>query len=674
LYQEYLYRGLSGGEQRLLHGEVATALEALYGSQTDEIVAQLAHHYVEAGQAEKAIEYSLRAGDQARLAYANEEAIGYFCWALALLDKSSPGESWVDWRLETMKGLGRIHLGTGKLAEAEECFQEAIALGQQMRLAPRELVRLYHWLGEVLYWQGRYDERLRIGEEGLALLGDDTESVEAALMNQVISTGHRFEGNLERSYEFTFRTAQFVRRLPYSEELRAPYSHIIYAYGWKKNVEEVMEWLQALEKRGALCHDSRALGEAHYLSGRILRQRGNLRGAILRYQQALELFARIGDAIRTSRCLNALAEVSLSLGRLEKAEKLVHRALEAARIVQLHWLASEFYENIGQISLCQGDREKAIKAFLRAGQLRWESDYRKGEARTEYLLGRVHLARGDYSEALRRFQEATIRAQPEGQEPYPPLLVLAVSGLEQAYQDSKAFRTFCRRFWEEHPAIRESTFIQWFLEPAAVGAFGQTPLTHDDFATDLSPEWVWHDPFDDCSFTVQQGLQIYTSSGRELWHINWSAPRILRLVSGDLAVQTICAPVTDARPALGGLLLWKDTENYLRLDRGTMGEHDVFFGGCLGNQDVVIGRGRLPLGASRRVFLRLQRVGERVNALCSADGENWFTVGHVVFPVEDPVQVGLHAIGNIDRAVYHGAYPDGTAIRFESFWLWHLNH
>jgi hypothetical protein len=64
---------------------------------------------------------------------------------------------------------------------------------------------------------------------------------------------------------------------------------------------------------------------------------------------------------------------------------------------------------------------------------------------------------------------------------------------------------------------------------------------------------------------------------------------------------------------------------------------------------------------------------DREAAGLNPDGENWFTVGHVPFPVEDPVQVGLHAIGNIDRSVYHGAYPDGTAIRFESFQLWGLN-
>jgi hypothetical protein len=31
------------------------------------------------------------------------------------------------------------------------------------------------------------------------------------------------------------------------------------------------------------------------------------------------------------------------------------------------------------------------------------------------------------------------------------------------------------------------------------------------------------------------------------------------------------------------------------------------------------------------------------------------------------VMVGLHAIGTIDRTIYHGAYPEGSAIRFTRF-------
>jgi hypothetical protein len=30
----------------------------------------------------------------------------------------------------------------------------------------------------------------------------------------------------------------------------------------------------------------------------------------------------------------------------------------------------------------------------------------------------------------------------------------------------------------------------------------------------------------------------------------------------------------------------------------------------------------------------------------------------------------VHAIGSIDRTIYHGAFHEGTAIRFEAFQAW----
>jgi hypothetical protein len=42
-------------------------------------------------------------------------------------------------------------------------------------------------------------------------------------------------------------------------------------------------------------------------------------------------------------------------------------------------------------------------------------------------------------------------------------------------------------------------------------------------------------------------------------------------------------------------------------------------------------------------------------------------VGSVAFPVPGPVAVGVHAIGRIQRSYYPGAYPEGSALRFERF-------
>jgi predicted ATPase/DNA-binding SARP family transcriptional activator len=692
LFQEYLYRGLSGGERRLLHGEIAAALERLYGDQTTEIVTQLAHHYAEAGQTEKAIAYALCAGDQARLAYADEEAVMYFHRALALLGPSPTlpvGNKEGAWRLEALAGLGELCHRSVKDTEAEAYLRESIALGREMEVAPRELVRLYHWLGEVLHWQGRHDDRIRIGEEGLALLGDDAESVEAALMNQTIAMGHWGRGNEERQREFTHRTADFIQRLSYAEELGPAYLHISATYRDGKDAEEAMKWLQALEEGATSHHDLTALAGVHRSAGATLAAAGDLYGAISRCQQAVELFARIGDVRREGHCRGDTVGVFLSLGDLQKAEEWTCRLLDAAKASEYKSGIAWTYWLIGRISLCQGAGEKAVDALQKALQLFRQIHEHWPEPWMIYALGRAYLAQGDPVEALRRFQEAI--ALPWLKGALPLKSTAALSGLEEAYEDPEPFRVFCRRFREEHPQVSELPLVQWFLDPTEPRRDFRFPIFGfgaGDFDNLISRiqngEWVWEDSFEDCSFTVQNRLEIHAANGRDLWQINWSAPRMLRPAPEGTgwATETVCIPISEEKPAIGGLLLWKDKENYLRLDRGTRGEREISFGGCLANQDVIIGRGRIPIDKSAnqqmgkpagRVFLRLERVVDRVNALCSADGVSWFTVGHVPFPAEDPVQVGLHAIGNIDRTIYHGAYPDGTAIRFESFQLWGLN-
>ena len=374
---------------------------------------------------------------------------------------------------------------------------------------------------------------------------------------------------------------------------------------------------------------------------------GNLHDAISWEQRALELFTQIGDAKHGSWCMILMSSAFLSLGNLQKAAEYAYRGLETAESMENKREQAWAYITIGNFFLCQGSPEKATDAFRKAHELGW--------VRTEVSLslGQGYLAAGKQQEALQIFQEIMPSAD-------------TLSGLEEAYDNPEAFLAFCHRFREEHPEVNESLFVQWYLEPTEAFDFPEN-LFHDEFNESLQSDWTWQDPFDDCSYVVQNGLEIHAANGRDLWHINLSAPRILRSVSGDFAAQTVCVPVSEEKPAIGGFLLWKDKENFLRLDKGTRGACEISFMGCIGNKDVIIGRGRLP---SERVYLRIERFDNKVNALCSADGEEWFTVGNVGFPVEDPVEVGLHAIGNIDRTIYHGAYPEGTAIRFESFQLW----
>ena len=85
LFQYYLYSELGAGERRLLHGEIAHVLEELYQDRLDGIAVQLARHYDEAGEDEKAVEYLLKAGNHAVHLSAYHEAVAFYNRALELL-------------------------------------------------------------------------------------------------------------------------------------------------------------------------------------------------------------------------------------------------------------------------------------------------------------------------------------------------------------------------------------------------------------------------------------------------------------------------------------------------------------------------------------------------------------------------------------------------------------
>jgi len=693
LTREAAYNGLLHKERRAIHRQVAEALERLFPALAEEQPGLLAHHWERADEPAKSVAYLLRAGEQARLAYANQEAIAHFKRGLVSLDlimtHTKPRNDAMEgdvascgvetWRLQVLSNLGKVYLATGQVTEAEQCFREAIALGQTTGLPQDALVRLYYWLGEALYWQRRYEERIDLGEQGLVLLAGDTESTEAALMNQTIAVSYEAFENWPRFFEITYRTAKFLSCLPYSEELRPAYIHTIIVHLCDKKVAEALVWIEELKQRATRHHDLQALLEAGYWSAITCSWTGNLRDALSQAKQALELYARIGDLPYQSVLMTLMGTATLSLGALQQAQTWTTKAIEVAQTYDVR-LSAMVSQLAGQVFLCTGNTEEAIEAFGKTVELFGETSLWSSQVQAACHLGQAHLAQGDKTEAARCFQNSlTLAGQHElfGFVRSPihlPVVtvtpvVQSLSRLEEIYQGTALFRVLCHRLRSQSGY---EPFVQWALEPVTLLGICHAPFFQEEFGETLSPGWVWYDPFADCVYGMDDGLVVRAVNGRDLLYLNRSAPRLLRQATSNVVVQTVCGPALDDRPSIGGLLMWKDDRNYLRLDVGTFGRRQVALLGCLDDRDVVIGRGLLPGGGSEQVVLRLDHVDGEVRAFCRVAGDGqgqWYTVGQTVF-VEGQLQAGVYAIGNIDRTIYRSAYPAGAAIRFESFEMW----
>ena len=139
LVREAIYGGLSTPRRQRLHARAAQAIEAIRG---DGSVTALAIHYRlagPAGDAAKAIECSLRAGNEARELSAWEEAAAHWDGALAVMERAGGQDAG---RARLLVLLGELMVVVGDLGRQIAYLETALALYE--RLGDRERAAQVH--------------------------------------------------------------------------------------------------------------------------------------------------------------------------------------------------------------------------------------------------------------------------------------------------------------------------------------------------------------------------------------------------------------------------------------------------------------------------------------------------------------------------------------------------
>jgi ABC-type oligopeptide transport system substrate-binding subunit/DNA-binding SARP family transcriptional activator/tetratricopeptide (TPR) repeat protein len=124
LYREYLYQQLGEIDRSCLHGQVGEILEELYGEKASEISPALGWHFHEAGDTQKAIQYLLLAGDQARLRFAYAEAIRHYKSSVELLKMSGDYES----AARALMKLGLMYHSNLEFDQSKKAYDEGFIL------------------------------------------------------------------------------------------------------------------------------------------------------------------------------------------------------------------------------------------------------------------------------------------------------------------------------------------------------------------------------------------------------------------------------------------------------------------------------------------------------------------------------------------------------------------
>jgi len=217
---------------------------------------------------------------------------------------------------------------------------------------------------------------------------------------------------------------------------------------------------------------------------------------------------------------------------------------------------------------------------------------------------------------------------------------------------AQALNNIVNSIWDRIPdRLRVARLLP---EPWVIGIPGSIiQFDHDPVASG----WEWVNSAEDCTYQIYgKGIEINVPTDHDIWRSNHKGPGLIREIQGDFIAETYIQDGS-AGKRHGGLIVWKDTDNYIRLDIPSSGifENIVYMTGNVAGNPIIFGGCSFKYD---KVWLRIERKGDRFTGYLSKDGENWCYCGSVDIHVEDPIKIGIHALCYITPS---------TSTRFEYF-------
>jgi len=170
LLEDALYNSLVKSKRQEFHRRAALAVESRFPQTVERRPELLAHHFTEAGLAEKAVGYWLRAGLQSKEHSADVEAIGHLTKGLALLDTLDETPERDGRELQFLTTLGPAYIAVRGYAAPEvgPILQRARELCQRIG-DPQQLFGIMLGMWEWRLVRGDLRQAVDLAADGMAL-------------------------------------------------------------------------------------------------------------------------------------------------------------------------------------------------------------------------------------------------------------------------------------------------------------------------------------------------------------------------------------------------------------------------------------------------------------------------------------------------------------------------
>ena len=446
--RETLYAQLSQELRKEYHMLIAQAIEKVHEGRLDPVYEELAEHWFRAGNAERSLPLLVRAGEEAKAKYANQEALVYYSRALELMGDDP---KWTQDAADLWEDSGEVLAVTGQFDRAVEGFRRSLAIASSGKMgwdlpAQERSVRLIRRIAEVyetkgdlesaesglesairmldeiggvekgrvlmdkgiLRWKrGDYADAARLTSEALAQMEGDKNALRDVskahnILGLITQSKGDYDGALvefRKSLDIDTRTGEVRSAITTNNNIGVAY--------WNK--DEYDRAAQIFEENLVLI---RRIGDQHSLAntynnlGLIQWNRGRYAQAATWHQKSLEIRERIGDGPGIASCHNNLGLVHWGLGEFDAAHEHFGSCLEMRRSLGDRSGTAVCLNNIGNILADRARYDEAMEHYRGSLAMMEELGDRQGIAIAHNNLGDISSRLGRLDEAFGHYTES----------------------------------------------------------------------------------------------------------------------------------------------------------------------------------------------------------------------------------------------------------------------------
>lgn len=405
LIQEIAYNSLLFKTRRSLHTKIGSAMEEMYLSKIDAKVEELAYHFKNSNDSERAVFYLNKAGDKAQSLYAFSNAVNYYLDNIKILESKELEKEQMTLLSEIYNKLAFSQSVVGERKEAEINLIKALEYCRKVRDKDNESLILMS-MGNLYGDIGKWDKAIEYFKDSLLISEEINNLKRKASVLKGIGLACLFKGDTSTGHSYLKKSLRICKEVSDVNTYALLLNNLGIYYDmlgkWEKAIKKYKESIKIAKSNNNIIYISNFTSNLGFAYSSLNKSEQ----AVYYFNESIKLSEKIGDIYNKGINLAHLGEEYLKKDNFGKTKNYIVQAEEVFKklddklgLADINRLKAKLFKKLKRWKDSEIFFKKAIKTYSKYGD-------KINEGESYYECGDMFVLKKDMDSARKRLTKS----------------------------------------------------------------------------------------------------------------------------------------------------------------------------------------------------------------------------------------------------------------------------